>query len=103
MECAASTEPGADLDSRYVLSSQAALRNEPFGALAYHYGNRKLTFLRSNILVGIVEDIHNHASLRCALDSAGVPPDKWPSLCRAIGSLVDSELIERLEPPETSN
>ena len=27
-----------------------ALRPEPFGALAYHYGSRRLTFLRSPLL-----------------------------------------------------
>ena len=31
-----------------------ALRPEPFGALAYHFGNRKLTFLKRPELVAVV-------------------------------------------------
>jgi hypothetical protein len=34
------------LDSACELHPQVALRPEPFGALAYHYGNRKLVFLK---------------------------------------------------------
>ena len=35
----------------YRLHPQVALRDERFGALAYHYGNRRLIFLRSRELV----------------------------------------------------
>jgi putative mycofactocin binding protein MftB len=34
-----------DLDRPYRLSPRVAPHPEPFGALAYHYGNRRLTFL----------------------------------------------------------
>jgi len=33
------------LDEALALSPSVALRSEPFGALAYHFGNRRLTFL----------------------------------------------------------
>ena len=34
------------LDEAWRLSPSVALRPEPFGALAYHFGNRKLTLLK---------------------------------------------------------
>ena len=33
-----------DPDAPHRLSPRVGLRPEPFGALAYHYGNRRLTF-----------------------------------------------------------
>ncbi|HEY9562375.1 MAG TPA: mycofactocin biosynthesis chaperone MftB, partial [Nocardioides sp.] len=39
------------LDEPWALSPSVALRPEPFGAMAYHFGNRKLTFLKRPELV----------------------------------------------------
>ena len=49
-----------------------ALRPEPFGALAYHYGSRRLTFLRSVLLADVVRDLEHHGSAESAV-SASVP------------------------------
>ncbi len=38
--------PVLTLDAPLELHPQVALRPEPFGALAYHYGNRRLIFLK---------------------------------------------------------
>ena len=46
---------GFDPDRPYRLHERVALRPEPFGALAYHYGNRRLNFLRAHELVTLVE------------------------------------------------
>jgi putative mycofactocin binding protein MftB len=54
MGCVGSTEEGFDPERPYELHPDVALRPEPFGALAYHYGNRRLTFLRSHELVDLV-------------------------------------------------
>ena len=42
------------LDQAWALSPSVALRHETFGALAYHFGNRKLTFLKRPELLTVV-------------------------------------------------
>ena len=41
-----------------------ALRPEPFGALVYHFGTRKLSFLKSKPLVTVVEALADHPERR---------------------------------------
>ena len=36
-----------DLNRAYRLNPAVSLRPEPFGALAYHFGNRRLSFLKT--------------------------------------------------------
>ncbi|MEO5679712.1 MAG: mycofactocin biosynthesis chaperone MftB [Acidimicrobiales bacterium] len=75
------------------LDPQVALRPEPFGALAYHHGTRRLTFLRSPDLVGLVQALAAHPGADEALAASGIDPARWPSFRRALGSLLDSEVI----------
>ena len=70
-----------------------ALRPEPFGALAYHYGNRRLTFLRSPDLVTVVRSRGEHESIDEALAANSIEPRRRPVLERALESLADSEVI----------
>lgn len=70
-----------------------ALRPEPFGALAYHYGNRRLTFLRSPELVALVRHLGEHASVEEALSSSGVDPKRWPSFRKALASLAHGDML----------
>ena len=62
--------PALDPDRPYALHPQVALRPEPFGALAYHYGNRRLVFLKSPAMVALVRSLADHPSLAAALDAA---------------------------------
>ena len=70
-----------------------ALRPEPFGALAYHYGNRRLTFLRSPDLVTLVGSLGDHDSVDEAFDANHVDARRRRSFERALSSLADSEVI----------
>jgi mycofactocin biosynthesis protein MftB len=80
-------------DGAWARHPQVAMRPEPFGALAYHYGNRRLTFLRSPDLVGLVEDLEHHDTLDEALAASGIAPGRWPTFRRALASLAASEVI----------
>ena len=58
------------------LHPEVALRDERFGALAYHYGNRKLVFLKSPVLVELVTTLASHDSAASAISAtvASRPP-----------------------------
>jgi putative mycofactocin binding protein MftB len=60
------------LDAPLELHPQVALRPEPFGALAYHYGNRRLVFLKSPDVLAVVRALGDHATLADALSACGV-------------------------------
>jgi len=81
------------LDGAYRLDPQVALRPEPFGALCYHYENRRLTFLTSPDVVAVVEALDHQPTVGDALRAAGVDERRWPSFLRALGSLEASEVI----------
>jgi putative mycofactocin binding protein MftB len=81
------------LDRGFELHPRVALRPEPFGALAYHYDNRRLIFLKHPDVVRVVRCISDHATLRGALEACGIPADRWPSFEQAIASLVRSEML----------
>ena len=83
-----------DLYRAYRLSPAATLRPEPFGALAYHFGNRRLSFLKSRQLVSVVRLLESHDSAADALDAADVPVQQWGRYTAALAALADSEVID---------
>ena len=48
------------------------MRPEPFGALLYHFGTRRLSFLKTPQLVDVVTGLEHHPDVHAALDAAGV-------------------------------
>jgi putative mycofactocin binding protein MftB len=83
-----------DLGRPYRLNPAATLRPEPFGALAYHFGNRRLSFLKSRQLVSVVRLLSSHDSAAGALEAAGVPVRQWGRYAAALAALADSEVID---------
>jgi putative mycofactocin binding protein MftB len=81
------------LDRRLELDPQVSVRPEPFGALAYHYGNRKLIFLKHPDIVAVVEALADHDTLADALGACGIAERRWPSFERALASLERSEML----------
>ena len=51
-----------------------ALRPEPFGALAYHYGNRRLVFLKHPDMVAVAEHLADHPTLAATLEACDIAP-----------------------------
>ena len=82
-------------DRAYRLNPQIALRDESFGALAYHYGNRRLVFLKSRMLVTVVSSLHEYPSAREAV-AAIVPERERASYVRALARLASSEVIDAI-------
>jgi putative mycofactocin binding protein MftB len=83
------------LDESWRLSPSVELRPEPFGALAYHFGNRKLTFLTRPELVALVRALAEHPDVRSALVSADIPEAQWPAYLTALQGLADTDMIRR--------
>ena len=83
-----------DLHRAYRLNPAATLRPEPFGALVYHFGNRRLSFLKTPQLVSVVRLLDSHDSAAGALDAAGVPVQQRASYAAALAALADSEVID---------
>lgn len=94
MGCAASTElPTGPLTRSLELHPQVALRPEPFGALAYHYGNRRLVFLKHPDVVRVVQQLAEHPTLQDTLQACQIHPKRWKSFATAIDSLITSEVV----------
>ena len=87
--CGVYENAGRGLRPRAPLRAPSSGRaaSEPFGALAYHYGNRRLTFLRSESLVELVRGLDRHPSAAAALDALGVPDQDRTRLWRALEQL----------------
>ena len=80
-------------DRSWRLHPQVALRDESFGALAYHYGTRRLLFLKSRTLVELVSSLERFESADAAL-AALVPEGERPRYRRALARLAASEVID---------
>jgi putative mycofactocin binding protein MftB len=81
------------VEQAWQLNPQVALRDESFGALAYHYGNRRLVFLKSRLLVELVSSLHDYPSAAAAIEAV-VPDGQRDSYRRALARLAASEVID---------
>ena len=99
----ATSEDAFDPDLPWRKARSVALRPEPFGALVYHFANRKLSFLKSKALVTVVETLGEHPSARAAIEAGGVPEAQRPAYVRALADLARSQMIEaRTSLPPTT-
>jgi mycofactocin biosynthetic radical S-adenosylmethionine protein MftC len=96
-ECQASGD--FDLDRGWRLAERAAIRPEPFGALLYHFGTRRLSFLKSTTLLSAVRNLADHPTAREACRAAGVPRADLPAYSRALAILASSGMIVPADPP----
>jgi mycofactocin biosynthesis protein MftB len=82
-----------DLGGAYELHPDVALRPEPFGALAYHYGNRRLVFLRHADVVAVVRSLAEEETVAGSLRACGIEERRWPGFVSALTSLESSEVV----------
>jgi putative mycofactocin binding protein MftB len=88
---------GIDLGRPWALDPQVALRPEPFGALAYNFGTRRLSFLKTRTLLDVVRGLDAHPSAREACVAAGVGDGELPRYAQALASLADGGMIRLRE------
>ena len=82
-----------DLDAAWRLHPQVSVRPERFGALLYHFGTRRLSFLKSPALLSVVRSLESEPSARSACARAGIAASELPVYARALATLADSQMI----------
>jgi mycofactocin biosynthesis protein MftB len=85
-----------DIDQRWALAPQVAVRPEPFGALLYHFGTRRLSFLKDPQLLAVVRGLADASSARAACAAAGLAPDQLGPYERALAVLAETRMIEEV-------
>jgi putative mycofactocin binding protein MftB len=81
------------LEQSWRINPQVALRDEAFGALAYHYGTRRLVFLKSRLLVEVVSSLERYDTAGDAV-RALVPEAQQAAYGRALARLATAEVID---------
>lgn len=89
---AVATGSAFDTAKPFCLSEDVSLRDESFGALAYHHVNRRLVFLKSRPLVDLVRRLGEYASVNEALQEL-VSPTERDRYETALASLHRSGLL----------
>jgi mycofactocin biosynthesis protein MftB len=87
------TTPPFDLDRAWDVHPQVAVRPEPFGALLYHYGTRRLSFLKDLRLLAAVRGLAHEPTARAACTAAGIGDDQMTRYARALASLASSSML----------
>ena len=90
---ARSARAGFDLDRPWQLHPQVSVRPERFGALLYHFGTRRLSFLKSPALLTVVSSLAEAPSAREACRLAGVSDAELPAYAAALATLASSQTI----------
>jgi putative mycofactocin binding protein MftB len=87
-----------DLDRAWNLHDQVSVRPEPFGALLYHFGTRKLSFLKDRGLLAVVQELATSSTARAACVAAGVRDADLPRYERALAALARSSMLVERTP-----
>ncbi|BFV56549.1 mycofactocin biosynthesis chaperone MftB [Kitasatospora sp. CMC57] len=83
-----------DPDLPYRCAPSVSLRPEPFGALAYDFSTRRLSFLKSPELVKTVRALISCADVHGALEHAGVPTEERRAYLTALAGLAEAGTIQ---------
>jgi putative mycofactocin binding protein MftB len=92
------SRPPAEFDAlrAWALKPTVSLRHESFGALAYDFATRRLSFLKEQLLVDVVETLADQPSAARACAAVGVTRRQRPAILRALAVLADrGVLVER--------
>ncbi len=90
---AAPLAPSAVLDRAWDVDPRVAVRPESFGALLYHFGTRRLSFLKDRRLLDVVQRLPQAPSARQACLDAGLTESELPSYARALCTLVSTDML----------
>ncbi|MDX6268594.1 MAG: mycofactocin biosynthesis protein MftB [Frankiales bacterium] len=75
-----------------ALHPQVSVRPEPFGALLYHFGTRRLSFLKDRRLLDVVRRLDGATSVDDALSD--VPPGERAAFRSALATLEKTGMLQ---------
>jgi len=81
------------LDQRWELAPQVSVRPEAFGALLYHFGTRRLSFLKDRRLLAVVQGLGDAPTARQACARAGIGPSELRTYERALARLAETDML----------
>jgi len=81
------------LDEAWDLAPQVSVRPERFGALLYHFGTRRLSFLKDPRLLVVVERLADAPTAGDACRGAGVGAAELPTFERALARLAETDML----------
>jgi putative mycofactocin binding protein MftB len=82
-----------NLDQGWDIHPKVSVRPEPFGALLYHFGTRRLSFLKDRTLLAVVQGLATAPTVRDACNSAGIADGDLPRYQRALDTLAQSSMV----------
>jgi mycofactocin biosynthesis protein MftB len=91
-----------DPERAWGLHPQVAVRPEPFGALLYHFGTRKLSFLKNGTILALVQSLADYPDVRAACRAAGVEDTSQGPYLHALGVLAGSNMLVPVGPKEAA-
>jgi len=81
------------LDRAWALAPQVSVRPERFGALLYHFGTRRLSFLKDPKLLTVVNSLASEPTARAACVHAGVDEDSMAAYDKALERLASTDMV----------
>lgn len=82
-----------DESRAYRLHPDVAVRREGFGALAYHYGTRRLSLLQGAHILHLLDTLDRFDSAAAALDALNLPDRTRVSYAGALARLAETGFI----------
>ena len=82
-----------DIDAVWAVHPRVSIRPEPFGALVYHFGTRKLSFLKERQLLEVVAGLDGVRTARAVCRDVGVPAADEARYARALATLAASSML----------
>ena len=82
------------LDRAWDLSPRVSIRPESFGALLYHFGTRRLSFLKDRRLLHVVQALPDHDTARAACRATGICDEQLPTYAKALSTLVATDMLQ---------
>ncbi|MCW2616585.1 MAG: mftB [Frankiales bacterium] len=86
------------LDQGWDVDPRVSIRPESFGALLYHFGTRRLSFLKDRRLLDVVQRLPQSATAREACLAVGLSEAELATYGRSLATLVATDMLVARRP-----